>query len=477
MGNTCAPDHEVGDVNVDTFDPSEKISGLINSYQTDNERIKQELEILKSENVETTKAYRERTEQNELLMKHLTVIRSLIAKRDRAVLRHLLEAALYSKANSLIPEDNFLKKLKEGWVNKFGRAGKGKSKAKWVEIYLQSGERNDIEFTKGNMILIWADHKDFKVSNRGRILKVNDDSIKVPSDVRVRSFSMSVKAKGEVKELVFECTDKKSKDAWVQMCKYGLAQIEEEWQFMTRQFSIEITFCKEKLGFRVKELILGPRDDVGVDLEVKVGKTVVSTTTQETDSVVEGEKASEEPIVKESLEPFDEKSKDDGQRKVVANEEYEENAQGLKSLYEDKKQEGPCELLVTEILNEDLFRHGLVEYTKVWKINDIILSGMTYSKQLPILNSTRRPCTITFTGENYLKRGSVFRDEYSSILKELGADEENDVQSVFYELVKGSAVGEELESCVENRSAAIKALLSDRGRLITLLQNIKAHEE
>jgi len=477
MGNTCAPDHEVGDVNVDTFDPTEKISGLINSYQTDNERIKQELEIIKSDSAETLKAYQEITKQNELLMKHLTVLRPLVAKRDRAVLRHLLEAALYSKANSLLPEDNVLKILKEGWINKFGRAGKAKSKAKWVQIYLQSGERNDIEFSKGHMILIWADCKDFKVSNRGQILKVNDDSIKVPSDVRVRSFSISVKVTGEVKELVFECTDKKSKDAWVQMCKHGLAQIEEEWEFMTSQFSIEITFHKEKLGFRVKELLLGLKDDVGVDSETNVGKSVVSTTTQEMDTVVKGGNASEESKAKDSLERFDKKTKDDGQRKLVGKEGHEELTQSQTSLNEDKKRERPCELIVTEILDEDLFSNGLVEHMKVWKINDITLSGMSYSKQLPILNSTRRPCTITFTGENYLKRGSVFRDEYSSILKELGADEVNNVQSVFYELVKGSAVGKELESCGEDRSAAIKALLCNRGKLIILLQNIKAHEE
>jgi len=93
------------------------------------------------------------------------------------------------------------------------------------------------------------------------------------------------------------------------------------------------------------------------------------------------------------------------------------------------------------------------------------------------LLTTDKPYTITFSGENHLKPGSVSATSYSSILKELVADEKNDVQSVFYDLVKGTAVGKELECSGDDHTRDIKALLSNRGRLITLLQSIKAHEE
>jgi len=154
MGNTCSPDAAVIDVNMEKIEPSDRITGVIDSYQADNERMKKELDVILSENAETSKAIKEKTDQNKQLMHDLEVIRSLIAKKDRSLLRHLLEAALYSKVTSLFSEVNISKKLKQGWVNKYGRAGKTRSKAKWLEVYLLSGERNASGFKKGYMMLI-----------------------------------------------------------------------------------------------------------------------------------------------------------------------------------------------------------------------------------------------------------------------------------------------------------------------------------
>jgi len=130
MGNTCAPDPQVIDANMEKIAPSDRITGIITSYEAENEQMKNELDVIKSENAETSKAYKEKTEQNQQLMRDLVAIRSLIAKKDQSLLRHLLEAALYSKVTSLCSEVNILKKLKQGWVSKYGRAGKTKSKAK-----------------------------------------------------------------------------------------------------------------------------------------------------------------------------------------------------------------------------------------------------------------------------------------------------------------------------------------------------------
>lgn len=144
---------------------------------------------------------------------------------------------------------------------------------------------------------------------------------------------------------------------------------------------------------------------------------------------------------------------------------------------DDKKYERPCELVVTEIHDKNLLFHGLVENAKVIKINDITLQGLSYSEQVNILLTTERPLKLTFTGENYLKSSSVNTTAYCSILKELVSNEKNDVQSVFSELVKGTAFANELESSGDDCTSTIKALLSNRARLITLLQNFRAHED
>merc|ERR1719320_768150 len=144
---------------------------------------------------------------------------------------------------------------------------------------------------------------------------------------------------------------------------------------------------------------------------------------------------------------------------------------------DDKNYERPCELVVEEIHDKNLVFHGLVENAIVFKMNDTTLKGMSYLKQLDILRTSKRPLTLTFIGKNYLKSSSINTTAYSSILKELVADEENDVQSVFNELVNGTCFGKELESSGEDNTATIKALLSNRGRLITLLQNFRAYED
>jgi len=89
------------------------------------------------------------------------------------------------------------------------------------------------------------------------------------------------------------------------------------------------------------------------------------------------------------------------------------------------------------------------------------------------LSTTEKPFILTFTGPMYLKKQLVSTTAYSSILKDLVAEGDNDVKSIFYTMVKGSVIEEELQIHGEDSAAPIKALLSNRGRLITLLQNLK----
>jgi len=357
----------------------------------------------------------------------------------------------------------------------------------------------------------------------------------------------------------------------VQVLSSGLARIDEEEKYMTGDFSMQIEFNKEELGFRIKERVLEQKPDaedvcdnsedkvvvsaaeagvksvsetsISAASDGKIGKekaqdTNVTESTMESgfvmseekiktcftppddDLVMESSKIAEEPHDKLNVEEVDVKSNDvvevtevaeepdeksivgpvetrndNAPKKMECSDELEktcigpsletykiEDVQTSKSEdsvtvnIDDRKHERPCELVVEAIHDKNLIFHGLVENAIVLKMNDTTLKGMSFSQQFDILRTSKRPLTLTFIGKNYLKSSSINTSAYSSILKALVAEEKNDVQAVFNELVKGTSFGKELESSGEDCTATIKALLSNRGRLITLLQNFRAYE-
>jgi len=210
MGNTCAPDQHEYDV-VRDMEPSERITAIINRYQEENQRMEKELEELKSKSAESDQAHVDKTKQNMKLVEELNLIRTLVSKKDRSLVRHLLEAALYSTATSLISEEPISKKIIEGHLKKFGRAGKTKSKSKWVEMYLKCGQGIRNQFTKGHLMIVWADSQESKVSSRGRVIQVKDEAFNVNRSLHGRTFCMVAIVKGEEKELVFTCDNEESK--------------------------------------------------------------------------------------------------------------------------------------------------------------------------------------------------------------------------------------------------------------------------
>jgi len=467
MGNTCAPDHNGADVVVRDMEPSERLTAIINRYHLDNQRMELELDELKSKSAASCQAYADRTKQNTDLVRELAFIRNSVSKKDRSVVRHLLEAALYSTATSLLSEDSISKKIIEGHLKKFGRAGKTKSKGKWVEMYLICGEGNRTQFTKGHLMLIWADSQESKVSNRGRVIEVKEEALNVNPSLQGRTFSIVAMVKGASKELVFTCDDEESKQLWVQKCRSGLAQIEEEEKYMTELFSLEIEFCKEKLGFRVEEHLVEQEND-----NDKNEDKIVETTPLNSEAVAPKEDC--EIAAKAALKP-EEETEDTVDDETICEELEEKRETVDKECGNDftKTEEKPCELLITSISDQELLSKGLIEYSTLRKINNVVLEGKSFAEQLKILTTTEKPFTLTFTGPVYLKKQLVSTTAYSSILKDLVAEGENTVKSIFYTMVKGSVIEEELKVQGKDSAAPIKALLSNRGRLITLLQNLK----
>merc|ERR1719273_1759360 len=155
------------------------MTNVINRYQADNKRMGQELDSLKTKSAETCRAYADRTKENYELIKELASIKTSMDSKDRSIMRHVLEAALYSSASSILSEESISKKVMEGWLQKSGRSGKAKAKRKYVEIYLICGEASRTQFTEGRLMLIWADCHWSKSPIRGTLIEVKEEAANV----------------------------------------------------------------------------------------------------------------------------------------------------------------------------------------------------------------------------------------------------------------------------------------------------------
>jgi len=441
MGNACTPeqnneesatvtDMEVKDEDLEAAQPSEKLTKIINTYQADNEKMKKEIESMRNKNEEETKARKEQAAQNVKVMNELSAMRAMLKERNRELVKHQLEAALHSKATSMVTTETVTKLLKAGNIAKFGRGGKLKPKDKWVEIHIHSAQSTSDGVKKGLLMLTYADSKEAQVSNRCQIVKVKQEELKVSEKLKDKAFSLEVISSGADKELVFACEDEKTKEEWLRLCNDGFVMVEEEFSTLKnveRDTVISVEFSKPKLGIRVEEKVLA---------------TVIATDDKSTEVSVNKAKA--------------DKSKE---------EANEENA----SDSIDQK-EKPCELFVKKIQDEDLFASGLTEGCVILTINGINMRGLTYSEQVDMFTNTEKPFTITF-----LKKKSALQTDFPGILKELVSDEDNLVKSAFYDLVKGTPFGIELEKS-KNKTVTITELLSSQRKLTAVLQNTITQE-
>merc|ERR1712060_175542 len=144
----------------------------------------------------------------------------------------------------------------------------------------------------------------------------------------------------------------------------------------------------------------------------------------------------------------------------------------------DMKEEGmlPCELIVRQIVDKDLYGSGIQQNSVVSAINDTPLIGKTRSEQFLLLSETPKPFTLTFTGQKDGK-SSFRKDGYFSILKLLVEFEDDEIKSSFRDMVKGTLIEKELNSS-SDKSATISSLLNNQLRLVDLLlgMNIKAKQ-
>merc|ERR1719245_1133274 len=346
--------------------------------------MRQELETMKNKDEEDSEERKLQAAKNDKMVRELSEMRALMQQKDRALMKHRLEAALHSKATSIVSSEAVTKLLKAGSMQKL-KGRKNKSKEQWVEIYLHSAQATSDGIAKGSLMLTFAESKDARLSNRCQILQVKQEE-NVAAKFKGKAFSLEVFSSGEDSQIVFACDEEKSMEDWIEVCNEGLAMIEEEFSSLKTKgdvyFDVEIS--KPKLGIRVEEKVIAIES--GVD-----------------------EKMAEAA-----------------------------NSDGV-AIETEEKGEQPCELVVKVITEKSLIASGLTQDCVVSAINGKIIRGMTYSEQIGMFQSTEKPYKITF-----LKRESAQRTAFPGILRELVSEGDNEVKSTFYALVKGTQFGIEL---------------------------------
>lgn len=450
MGATCAPGNSNAEVrseaDVEVMDeaPTERFTKIINDYQADNEKLREELAEVKNQNDTIVTDHKNKTKQNEEVMRELEAMKTLMETKNKALVRGRLEAALLSKATSLLADNSSTRQYMKGELKHHYRTGITKAltkKDKWVEVYIIEGELEANDYKPGCVMLMYANAKDGQTSNRCWIIDLTVDESQ-----KELIFTVNVHAEGSMKDLIFECETEEQRGEWVSCITNALAEVKGTWEKMHEEFTLKLEFAKEKMGIRVEEYIL---DFTEVD-----------------------EKVIETPDIPDNGE--------DGKTENVSDKETEkkdaDEAAGSDNQEEEQKsQELPCQLVVNNVKDKDLAAAGLVENCLVIAINDTKLVGMVYSEQLKLLTTTPKPFMLTFTGKNFLRQQSSQKYGYTSILKELVADGENSVKNAFFDLVKGTPFEQELQSS-DDQVSTITDLLGNQRRLMALLQNVQVQE-
>jgi len=442
MGNNCSPGKPIelpSKVSVREkmsigSQSNEKYSEVLNTYKSKNEKMQKELEYYRNKDKDEKKAKAEQNQENKKFKEKLAAMQSILEEKERALLKHRLEAALHSKATFMVAKESVARQIISGHLEKFGKAGKSKStKLKWVEVNLYNSDYTENGFQKGHMILSYADSKNSHFSSRCKILSVSRDSGNVGVNFKGRTFSITALMGDDEKELVFACQDELTRNAWLKACSKGLEHIERDARDMNEPFFLKLQFKKEKLGIGVEEFIR---------------ESSIS------------EKKSSENFHKEGIDE-------------IGGRENSETSNEAKCevINTDEDGEPPCELVVKTIVDEDLIKAGLTLYSTLASINDTPLRGLTYQKQIDLLQETKKPFTLTFTGPKYLQKRTLKENPHFEILQELVAEDENQVRAAFCSIVQGT-FRNVLDSS-DNPVGDISELLASERRLTAMLRKIK----
>jgi len=424
------------DVEKEKADPSQSFSKVIQNYQDENARLKLELETRQAENKAN---YEKKTKQNEEVMKELIEMKEQLEKKDIALVKGRLEAALRSRATKMRAVDTTTKLCCKGNLQQ--RSGFSKiKKAKWVEVYVFEPQAEELE--PGYVMLTYSDTKDSQATNRVQVLEVISDKV---NSSKLETFSLKVSSDGTMKELEFICSNNDDKKMWSKSILEALDEVQMAFAKMFERAHLTIEFSKKKMGIILEERVI---TDKGYDMK----SSDVPFNSQ--DDVFGFAKT----------EGFDMKLGGTMSKNADTYPKKEFVQHGAAN------EEPPCELFVKNIMDEELRAKGLQKNFLLWSINGIRLIGKTYTEQSILMAETKKPYKITFVGRKFHKKKSMQKNLYVSIVNELVADGDNAVKKAFQDLIKGTKFEAELNQS-DNRTETITALLGNQQRLMALLQN------
>jgi len=429
-----------------TRDPRQTFTNVIHEYQQKNEKLKQELDNLKTKKEEGVIEREEKARQNEEVIKELAAMKENLEQKYIALARGRLETALRCKASTMREIEPTTKLCVKGNLKKcYNRMGLSKSKKdKWVEVYVYDGELLPNRFKAGYLMLEYSDSKDAQIVQRYQVLEVLLDDSQSKEVI-----SLKVSNENSEKELVFMCQDVDEKNEWVRGIQAALDEVQSVYSSMYDTFTLVLEFTKESIGLKLDEKVI---DNSECD-----------------------EKATDRADT--NLDKLEILNKNLLDHDKLEYQSTELNSCPLHNEYgsPEPQREQPCKLIVSKIFDDHLRAAGLEETCVLTAINDIPLVGLTYSKQINLLKTTPKPFKMTFTGENFLKKNPVLKHGYQSILKELVADGDNAVKKAFQQLIRGTVFETELNNSL-NQANTIRALLSDQRKLMALLQNLTVQE-
>jgi len=297
MGGVCQPDRgencQMKDVEVkqvlEETEPSEKFANVIDAYQVENEKLRKELESMKSLHEEVDKASEQ--SQIEKLLKELAVMKEMLEVKDQALVKHQFKTALQSKSISIANSDSATKLIKAGSIKKIEPENSIKA-FKWVEIYFHSGVARETGQTKGYLMLNVAETKDSQLVNRCKIIRLNENT-----DVKSKMLSVDVVVSGRENTLVFACEDEKETTSWIEAIDDGFRQIDEELSSPKTVNDDISQGANEQLGSSVQKSV-GEAEDKGVPKQIVEERSALKTAN---DELILGDELSKESRVIENL--------------------------------------------------------------------------------------------------------------------------------------------------------------------------------
>lgn len=490
MGNTCSPDKKNDDKKAPTdmekqealdeaqesgAQPGEKLTQVINAYQAENEKLKKTVEELKTQETERADQESSKSEGQDELLKELNTMRALVHKKDQDLVKSKVQSALFQHVSTMKDDANAAVTLKKDTLEKFGKAGKGSAKSKFVTVSLHKGTRTPNGFEPGMIRLSYAENESAAQLSTGRVTKVKTAD-KMAQKWKGRTFSVEAVMDGSSKDLVFACADTETRDAWVKVFQDGFDRIRLEAENMRQHFQLTLTFSKEKLGIRVEEKVIEEAPCQDNDQEKK-DDDIPAPAAEEPKVEDKADATAEDDIPAPAEAEKEEAAKEDGEAAEEPAAPAEEAEQAAAPAAEVEEKEPPCTLVVTAISDEELLKEGLCESMALMKLNDAKIDGLPYSKQLGMLTGTDKPFTITFSGPNFLKLGQNKVTVFPAILKQLTADEPNDAQAAFKAIIKDSKFEGELNAAADKEESTklITELLSNQQKLQNLLQSVTTH--